>query len=188
MALLNAAEQILIEEGYGAVTTRRVAARAGINPGLIHYYFGTLDDLFVALFRHVAERILARQQRALASAQPLRGLWDLAMEPRGTALLLEFMALANHRKTIRAEIAAYTEVFRRAEREALAALVATDSIDLGGIPPGVMAVLIAAIARSLVMEKALGMTSSHDETMDFVDELLRGFEPSPDGLGADPIS
>ena len=48
-ALLDAAEQVMREEGYAAVTSRRVAQRAGLKPQLVHYYFRTMDELFLAL-------------------------------------------------------------------------------------------------------------------------------------------
>ena len=50
-ALLDAAEQIMVEEGYAGVSTRRLAARAGANSALVYYYFGNMDNLFVELFR-----------------------------------------------------------------------------------------------------------------------------------------
>ncbi|MGK2908303.1 MAG: TetR family transcriptional regulator [Sphingobium sp.] len=40
-----------MEEGYAAVSGRKVAARAGLNASLIHYYFPTSDDLLVAAYR-----------------------------------------------------------------------------------------------------------------------------------------
>ena len=61
--LLDAAEQLLLEEGYAAVTSRRVAAKAGLKPQLVHYYFRTMDDLFVEVFRRRAEANLARFER-----------------------------------------------------------------------------------------------------------------------------
>ena len=48
--LLDAAERLMRDEGYAAVTSRRVAAEAGLKPQLVHYYFRTMDDLFVDLF------------------------------------------------------------------------------------------------------------------------------------------
>ena len=85
-ALLDAAEQLMLAEGYAAVTSRRVAAQAGLKPQLVHYYFRTMDDLFLAVFRRRAEQGLERQAEALASDQPLWALWDLSRDPRGTAL------------------------------------------------------------------------------------------------------
>ena len=46
--LLDATEEIMLADGYAAVSSRRVAAAVGINAPLVHYYFPTLDDLFVA--------------------------------------------------------------------------------------------------------------------------------------------
>ena len=71
----------MLDEGYAAVTSRRVAARAGLKPQLVHYYFRTMDDLFVALIRRGAEQNLEHQARALASPQPLRALWELGATP-----------------------------------------------------------------------------------------------------------
>ncbi len=112
--LVEAAEQLLLEEGYAAVTSRRVAAKAGLKPQLVHYYFRTMDDLFVEVFRRRAEENLARFERAVAADGSLRSLWELNADPRGAAFSIEFVALANHRKAIRAEIARYAERFRAA--------------------------------------------------------------------------
>ncbi len=56
VALLDAAERLLIELGYARVSTRRVAEEAGVNHGLVHYYFGSMDELFI----QVLERFTAR--------------------------------------------------------------------------------------------------------------------------------
>ena len=53
--LLDAAEQLMLEDGYAAVTSRRVAERAGLKPQLVHYYFRTMDELFIEVFRRRAE-------------------------------------------------------------------------------------------------------------------------------------
>ena len=103
--LLNAAEQLLLDEGYAAVTSRRVGARAGLKPQLVHYYFRTMDDLFLEVFRRRAEENLAHFERTVATDTSLRTLWRLNADPRGAAFMTEFVALANHRKSIRTEIA-----------------------------------------------------------------------------------
>src|SRR5689334_15456522 len=128
LALLDAARALLLEEGYAAVTSRKVAARAGLKPQLVHYYFATMDDLFIALVRHGAEINLSRQAKALASPDPLRALWDFATDPAGATFTMELGALANHRKAIRAELASYAEKFRALQTEALGAVAA----QLGG--------------------------------------------------------
>ena len=61
--LLDAAEQLMLEEGYAAVTSRRVAEQAGLEPQLVHYYFRTMEDLFLEVFRRRAERGAERRRR-----------------------------------------------------------------------------------------------------------------------------
>src|SRR6188508_2133338 len=100
--LLDAAERLLLEEGYAAVTSRRVAARADLKPQLVHYYFRTMDDLFLEVFRRRAEANVARIEKAVGDEPSLRDLWALNADPRGAAFMIEFVALAKHRPEIRA--------------------------------------------------------------------------------------
>ncbi|CAO5244739.1 TetR family transcriptional regulator [Frankia sp. AgKG'84/4] len=175
-ALLDVTAAIMIEEGYAAATSRRVAARAGVKPALVHYYFHTMDDLFLALFRKGAEANLSRYEQALAAHQPLRVLWRLAREPDGVVLLAEFQALANHRKTIRAEIAEYVERFRALEIKAVAARFASRGYE--AVPAGAVTVVMSAVARVLVIEDVMGVTTGHQEVLDLVERYLDQLEPS----------
>jgi AcrR family transcriptional regulator len=175
-ALLDAAERLMLQEGYAAVTSRRVAASAGLKPQLVHYYFRTMDDLFLALFRRRAEQGLERQVQALASPQPLWALWDLSRDPRGTALTMEFVALANHRKAIRTEIASSAERFRADQLHGLEPVLARYGI-AEACPPLVFIVLLSSISRFLVIEsETLGMGTGHTETVAFVEEFLSHLE------------
>jgi AcrR family transcriptional regulator len=177
--LLDAAERLMLEEGYVAVTSRRVAAEAGLKPQLVHYYFRTMDDLFLEVFRRRAKEGIERQTRALASEHPLRALWEYSIDPRGTALTMEFIALANHRKVIREEIGRYAEQFRAQQIEAIAAVLGQrGGPDLGsdGLSPAVVSVLMTSLSRVLVMEEALGMSGGHAETAAFVEDWLRQLE------------
>lgn len=54
-ALLDAAEAVFAEKGYGGATTGEIAARAGMPKANLHYYFRTKDDIYKA----VLDRILA---------------------------------------------------------------------------------------------------------------------------------
>ena len=175
--LLDAAERLMLEEGYAAVTSRRIAARAGLKPQLVHYYFRTMDDLFLALFRRRADQGLERQARALDSAQPLWSLWDLSRDPRGTALTMEFTALANHRKAIQAELSASAERYRAGLLDAFGSVLTRYEIDQAEYPPIVCAVLLTSISTFLVIEEAmLGMSTGHAETVAFVEDLIRRLE------------
>jgi AcrR family transcriptional regulator len=175
--LLDAAERLMLEEGYAAVTSRRIAARAGLKPQLVHYYFRTMDDLFLALFRRRADQGLERQARALEGPQPLWSLWDLSRDPRGTALTMEFTALANHRKAIQAELCASAERYRAGLLEAFRSVLTRYEVDQTQFPPMVCAVLLTSISTFLVIEQAmLGMSTGHAETVAFVEDLVRRLE------------
>jgi AcrR family transcriptional regulator len=172
--LLDAAARVLVDEGYGAVTVRRVAASAGVNPALVHYYFGTMDDLLVVLFRRGADAYLERLRQALASPQPLRALWGISTEPHGMA---EFLALANHHEAIRAEIAAYAGRVRAIQAEALEPIFRDRGLDPGSYPPWAMTMLVESISRLLLIDRSLGITAGHEELTMFVERHLRQFEP-----------
>ena len=130
VVLLDAAEQLLLEEGYASVTSRRVAEKAGLKPQLVHYYFRTMEDLFLAVFRRMAEAGLSVLSTALAAPQPLWSLWRFSTQPEATRLTMEFMGLANHRKALRAEIVYYAERFREEQNKAIAAALARYGVDI----------------------------------------------------------
>jgi TetR/AcrR family transcriptional regulator len=179
VVLLDAAERLMLEEGYAAVTSRRVAEKAGLKPQLVHYYFRTMGDLYLAVFRRRAEQGLEAQAEALQSPQPLWALWRYSSDPRINAFTVEFMALASHRPELRAEFARYGELFRERERLALAEALGRYGIDTSDVPPVVWAVFATSLSRVLVMETALGVSSGHNETLEFVEAWLRRLEGEP---------
>ncbi|MFC5823783.1 TetR/AcrR family transcriptional regulator [Nonomuraea insulae] len=56
--LLDAAAALVPEVGWGGVTTRLVAERAGVAPGVVHYHFASVTDLLVAAGLGVTEGLL----------------------------------------------------------------------------------------------------------------------------------
>lgn len=177
--LLDAAEQLLLEEGYAAVTSRRVAEKAGLKPQLVHYYFRTMEDLFLAVFRRMAESGLKALTEALASPQPLWALWRFSTQPEATRLTMEFMGLANHRKALRAEIIYYAERFREEQNKAIASVLERYGADAAEVPPVVWTVFATSVSQALVVERALGMTTGHAETFAFCEKWIRRLEGEP---------
>ena len=171
--LVDAAEQLLLEEGYAAVTSRRVGARAELKPQLVHYYFRTMDDLFTEVFRRRAEENLARFERAMAADPSLRTLWRLNADPRGAAFSIEFVALANHRKAIRPRSHATPSASVPPSSQALTAALAADGITAEQLPPIVALLLMTGISQILALEDALGVTAGHDATVSFVEGVDR---------------
>jgi AcrR family transcriptional regulator len=188
--LLDAAEQLMIEEGYAAVTSRRLAHKAGLKPQLVHYYFRTMEELFLEVFRRRAEEGLEVQAQALQSPQPLWALWRFGTDPAFTRISMEFMALANHRKELRAEIAYYAERFREEQRQAVTAALQRYGVnnreDGEDVPPVVWTVLMTSLSRFLVLEQAVGISGGHAETMELVERYLRRLEGEPQPIAGMP--
>ena len=49
-AILKAAEELFLEQGFEQTTTKQIAQRVGCNQALLHYYYRTKDNLFVQIF------------------------------------------------------------------------------------------------------------------------------------------
>ena len=170
--LIEATARVMREEGYAAATSRRVAAEAGVKQALVYYYFPTMDDLFVEVLRAGAEVSLAEMRSALTADDPLRTLWVINSDSRRTGLNTEFMALANHRKVIRAELAAYAERVRDIETAAVTVVLRANGVDIEAYPPVAISMLIAQTARSLCNEGAVGVTRGHDELRALVERQM----------------
>ena len=100
--LLDCVERLMANTGYAGVTYRAVAAKAKVTPGLVQYYFPTLDDLFIAAIRRRSEQNLERLAEALRTNPDDRcaSCGSTARTSRRAALTTEFLALGNHRKSI----------------------------------------------------------------------------------------
>lgn len=179
--LIDATARIMRDEGYAAATSRRVAAEAGVKQALVYYYFPSMDDLFVEVLRAGAETSLERMRDALTHDDPLMSLWVLNSDLQTTTLNTEFMALANHRKAIRAELKALAERVRDIESAAVAVALRVRGIDLEIYPPIAVAMLIAQTARSLCNESAVGVTLGHREVRELVERLLTPPAQNPPG-------
>ncbi|MDT7793235.1 MAG: hypothetical protein QOD59_2671 [Mycobacterium sp.] len=191
-ALIDATAQIMVDEGYAAATSRRVAAKAGVKPALVHYYFPSMDDLFVAVLRDKAETNLQRQRQAIAEPKPLHALWELS-SAHDAQLFTEFLAMANHRKAIRSEISSYAMRFRDLEEGAMTLALKARGIDLEACPPVVMSMIMGSLAGMLLHEEGLGITRGHDEARAFIEQCLDRFEmpawdrqPPAAGRSSDP--
>jgi TetR/AcrR family transcriptional regulator, regulator of autoinduction and epiphytic fitness len=170
--LMEATAQIMREDGYAAATSRRVAAIAGVRSALLYYYFPTMDDLFIAVLRAGAEAALARMREALSAEDPLQVLWEINTDDRLTRLNTEFIALANHRKSIGAELKAYAERVRDIETAAATVALRANGVDLEEYPPVVISMLLTQTARSLCNESAIGVTEGHRQLRAFMERYL----------------
>jgi len=175
-ALLDAAQRLMLAEGYAAVTSRRVAAEAGVNPGLVYYYFGPMDNMFVEVFRRSAERMLEQQARALSAEQPLWALWDLIRDQTNTGMNLEFLALGNHRKAVQAEMKDFSIRFRRLQFEAMSSILERYQIDSEQWPAEAVMLLLDGVARFMGEERSYGLNLGHTQATSVVERLITQVE------------
>ena len=179
--ILDTTEKVMVEEGYAAVSSRRVAQELKLNAATVHYYYPTTDDLFIALHRRMTDRQLKELEQVLSADHPLEAFWRYQSTGAQTALGVEFLALSNHRKAIRKKLAGSTGK----AREAQAGLLAKAA---GGLPaapdlltPTALTTILVAVGRLLSNEERVGITKGHDDVRRFVDWALSGLtEPAKD--------
>jgi AcrR family transcriptional regulator len=169
--LLDATEQVLQEEGYGAATSRRIAAVAGVRQQLVYYYFLTMDELLLATFRRRTERALAKLREDVVGDEPIRALWKFLTETTNGRLSFEFMALSNHHDGLRDEIARYMLEARRVGIEAIERQLADRGLELPLRPAG-MAFLMDCAALLLRREESSAISLGHGEAKEFMEWVL----------------
>jgi AcrR family transcriptional regulator len=177
VALMDAVEAVMREDGYAALSARKVAARAGLKYQIVFYYFETMDDLLLAAYRRRTETVRARTEAALASPRPLHAFWAAASDPFDAALSLEYMAMSNHNPLVRAETIAFGEQIRRMVADRLADRLSKGVPDEGVFTPFAISMVISSLGGILGFESALGISGGRDETRALVEWCLNRLEP-----------
>jgi AcrR family transcriptional regulator len=175
-AFLDAAERLLVEVGYAGITTRRLAAEAGLNHGLVHYYFGSLENLLVRVLERFTDRVTARQRAMYATPDlPFLEKWrqamryligvDLAYEK----IWLELQALAWNHPELQERVAGVNAEWRAVLTEALA-----DPRERYGIemPLEALVSLVMTFNEGIILERAQGIADGHQELLDWIDGWL----------------
>jgi AcrR family transcriptional regulator len=174
-ALLDAAERLLVEVGHAGITTRRLAEEAGVNHGLVHYYFGSNENLLVRALERFTERLIARQRELYAADIPFIEKWRTAMrylvseDVTYEKIWLELQALAWNQPELRERVAnvnaewrsVLTEAFERPHREL--------RIEM---PLDALVSLVMTFNIGVAVERLGGIDSGHRELLDWIDRWL----------------
>ena len=175
-AFLDAAERLLLELGYPGVTTRRVAAEAGLNHGLVHYYFGSVENLLVRVLERFTERLTARQRALYADPEiPFLEKWRLAMrylvgtDVEYEKVWLELQALAWNHPELRDRVARVNEEWRGVLTEAFAEPRERYGIEM---PLEALVSLVMTFNEGIMLERAQGITAGHRELLEWIDGWL----------------
>jgi AcrR family transcriptional regulator len=175
--IMDAVESVMREEGYAALSSRRVAERAGVTQQAVYYYFQTMDDLMLAAYRRRTQTVMEKVEQALASERPLHAFWRTLSDPFDAALTMEYLALANHNEAIRLETIEFGERIRRLEVDKLHDRIQLASSPADGSPFAVI-MAITYISHLLGFEATLGLRGGHKDIRSFVESWLRRLEPA----------
>lgn len=177
--LLDCVEKMMLEEGYASVSYRALAAKAGVTASLVQYYFPSLDEIFLAAIRRYSERNLEQLRTGLQKRadDPLHAMWEYSWDEATGALITEFMALGNHRKSIQSEIAGVTERMRKLQIEVLKETFGADARFDGDLSPSALVLLITGIPKFLSLEEGVGVETAHAEVVRAVERYLDAAEP-----------
>jgi len=174
-ALLDAAERLLVDVGYAGITTRRLAEEAGVNHGLVHYYFGSNENLLVRALERFTERLIARQRELYAADLPFVGKWRTAMrylmseDVTYQKVWLELQALGWNNPDVRERLARVNGEWRAVLTEAFA----EPHRELGiSMPLEALVSLVITFNVGIMVERLGGIETGHAELLDWIDTWL----------------
>jgi TetR/AcrR family transcriptional regulator len=174
-AFLDAAERLLVDVGYARITTRRVAEEAGANKGLVHYYFGSMENLLVRVLERFTERMIARQ-RAMYGDPGMSFLekWRQAMRYLDAdrdyqKVWFELQALGWSRPELRGRVARVDEVWRAVLREAFAEPRERYGIEM---PLEALVALVITFNEGIMLERLSGIETGQAELLDWIEQWL----------------
>lgn len=171
--LIEAAGRLIEEEGCAAVTARRLADTVGLKRQIVHYYFRTIEDVFVAVIQREGQDTRQRIASALETGNPLRAIWRLANSAKPKTF--ELIAKAKRAEAVRAELQRYTEEFHAMSVRALERYLDERQLQLP-VAPAAAVTLMVAVSQMIASEEMLEVSSGHDETRSAVEDWLQSIE------------
>src|SRR5215218_8919914 len=174
-ALLDAAERLLVDVGHAGITTRRLAEEAGVNHGLVHYYFGSNENLLARALERFTERLVERQRALYAADEPFVEKWRTAMrylmseDVSYQKAWLELQALAWNDADLRTRLARVNAEWRSVLTEAFEAPHRELGLEL---PLDALVSLVMTFNTGIMVERLGGIEAGHRELLDWIDGWL----------------
>ena len=180
-ALLDAAEAMLVDVGYAAITTRRLAERAGVNHGLVHYYFGSMEDLLLRVVERFTDQLIERQKAMYAADVPFIEKWRQAMryldedaECGYQKVWLEMQAMAWNNEAIRDRVQHVSRRWIDVVSPAFDRGLAELGVDRRRYPTKAVVALVVTFNQGIILEKLTGFDSGHRDLLRMIDRTLEG--------------
>jgi AcrR family transcriptional regulator len=184
-AILDGAEELLIAEGHRALTTRRLSERAGVNHGLVHYYFGSMDEVMMQTLERFTGRLIVRQREMYAADVPFLQKWRTAMNYLDDDLAvgypkvwLELQALAWNRPEMRDRVARMAAEWRTVLTEAFGKAAVEYRLDPDRFPVDALVSLVMTFNQGLQLERLSGISAGHRALLQWIDDWLVSLEGS----------
>jgi AcrR family transcriptional regulator len=178
-AFLDAAEELLITKGAAAITTRKVAERAGVNQALVHYHFGTIEELLVAALERVSVQVKERSQEIYRTDGNFMDGWFEEMEAAITSdfdrgwgkVWLENLTLAANRPKIRAQYVKAATMTRKLHERHVRDMLEESGVNTTDYPAKAIVTLLDAITSKLILDRLVGIKAGHKELLDMLHRI-----------------
>jgi AcrR family transcriptional regulator len=179
MALLDAAEELLISKGVVGITTRKVADQAGVNQALVHYHFGTIEQLLLAVLERVSVKVKERSEQIYAREDSFIDGWFKETEAKITVdfrrgwgkVWLENLTLAANRPKIGKQYAKAATMTRKLHEDHVADMLERLGIDGEEFPAQGIVTLLDAITSKLILDRLVGIRAGHRELLDILHRI-----------------
>ncbi|MCB2059564.1 MAG: TetR/AcrR family transcriptional regulator [Novosphingobium sp.] len=171
--LVDAAAEIVREEGCAALTAGRLAKTVGLSRQSVHYYFGTIEDIFIEILRSQAAEVKRRALESFAAGNPLRVIWEFRRAT--SAMTSELMAMAIRSEAIRTEMARSMEQLAGVSVAAVEDYARRNSVEFP-VPAEVVAFVLTNMSYAIALGRELGATAGHEATIDAVEQWLAKFD------------
>lgn len=174
---MDAAERLLIKEGHARLSTRRVAQEARVNHGLVHHYFGSMEELLMQVLERFTAALIERQREMYATDAPFIEKWREAwryheddLEASYPKLWFELQAMAWSEPRMRERLFAVNKEWREVLADAFARARGEFEVELP--PNGALVALVMMIAQGAQLERLLGIDEGHAELLGWIDNWL----------------
>ena len=178
-ALLDAAERLLVSVGHASITTRLVAQEAGVNHGLVHYYFGSMENLLLRVLERFTDELIERQRAMYAADVPFLEKWRTAMgflegdiAAGYPKIWLELQAMAWNNPDFSQRVARVNAEWRAVLTDAFEGAMRAYGIDRRRFPVEAVVSLVMTFNEGIFLDRMSGIDTGHASLLAIIERWL----------------